>query len=170
MQNSEHIARQAPVHSSPKPSSSEAPSQILNSSKDQTEWQKVGKKCKCSSKHSTNENVPPRRNQDDLNNDSLIFGTRAFSSLKAVKQRPQAGRNSRRLITGIFISRLERNTTSAQLALSETGLTMRPVKLKTKYDDYTSFHVSCNAAHRNTLLDPRRWPKGALIKPYYESA
>ena len=61
--------------------------------------------------------------------------------------------------------------TSANVAihvLRETGITVRPEKLRTKYDTYTSFliPVKKNSRRYNILLEANNWPMGCLVRPF----
>ena len=72
---------------------------------------------------------------------------------------------------GIFVTRLGKDTTSANVAihvLRETGITVRPEKLRTKYDTYTSFLIPIkkNSRRYNILLDANNWPMGCLVGPF----
>ena len=49
----------------------------------------------------------------------------------------------------------------------ETGLDLKAEKLKTRYDTYSSFYIRCSGRVRDTLIDGRLWPIGALVKPYF---
>jgi hypothetical protein len=109
-----------------------------------------------------------RQNQ----NRNVMIGSGQGSYLKAVSQEQYSGgQTHNRAVTGVFLSRLDPKTTSAQLALHvhrEARLTVRPEKLETRYSGYSSFYIRADHRHRNTLFDSYMWPTGCLIKPYYE--
>lgn len=98
------------------------------------------------------------------------IGTGKPGGLKAVPRasnRPQ--QNPNRSITGVFISRLQAKTTAAQIAVHirrETGKTVKPEKLQTKFPNYSSFYIPCSGSNRSNMMDLNLWPKGALVKPY----
>lgn len=78
---------------------------------------------------------------------------------------------SNKSIIGTLVSGLAANTVSAQVAIHvrrETGLTIKPEKLKHhKDDEYASFFIRCGEHVRYRLMDEYLWPEGATIKPYW---
>lgn len=95
------------------------------------------------------------------------MGTGSAPGLRAVSKRRPANEN--KMCTGVFITRLLPNTTSAQVesyVKCETGDLIKAEKLPTRYDTYSSFHIRCTGQIRTTLLDGRIWPIGCLVKPY----
>ena len=74
-------------------------------------------------------------------------------------------------VTGVFISRLDPKTTEyqvRQLIKRETGLHLRAAKLDTRFDTYSSFHVRGDKKVQDTLMCAELWPKGTLVKLFYE--
>ena len=83
-----------------------------------------------------------------------ITGKGHSSMLKAMCS-PSRNRGPRRA-TGVFITRLNPQTTSAQLAAhiyDELGLTVRPELLPRKYREYCSFFIPCGEQIVKTLLN-----------------
>ena len=71
---------------------------------------------------------------------------------------------------GVFITRLKPRVTEKQLALHikrETGLTVRPERLQTKYQTYRSYFIPGNKAVRSAILQAELWPAPTLLKPFY---
>ena len=84
--------------------------------------------------------------------------------------RKDGGPQRNRSVTGVFITRLNPRLTSRQIESfikRETGLKVRPEKLETKYDSYSSFYIPGDSQLRSMLLDASLWPSGALLKPFY---
>ena len=82
-----------------------------------------------------------------------IFRTRIFGS-----------------VTGIFVSKLDARTSTRQIQSHlqrETGIRLKPEQLKSKYNTYASFYIPCGQDVRRRLLDRDLWPKGSLVKPFY---
>ena len=40
------------------------------------------------------------------------------------------------------------------------------VKLKSKYPTYSSFVITCDEKHRETLMNPDEWEEGILLRPF----
>lgn len=92
------------------------------------------------------------------------LGKKEDSSLKVVKHFSKPAE--------IFISRLEPNTTEAQLNSFVQSQFMYASsvscnKLKTKFDSYSSFHVSLTGVSFADALILDNWPAGALVKRFY---
>ena len=103
--------------------------------------------------------------------DQVLIARGHSGSLRAVPTKGTKQSHSfARTITGIFVSRLDQSTSAAQVAVfiqKETGLTVRPEKLATKYEAYSSFYIKGNKRTQDTLLDVNLWPRGTLMKPFY---
>ena len=71
----------------------------------------------------------------------------------------------------IFVSRLDPEMTVAKAKefvshiVGGAGCVVE--KLKTKYNTYASFYVSCDFGHRDVLLDADMWESGVLVRPFY---
>jgi len=130
-------------------------------------WQVVTTKRSAKSSSVDNRGPKSSREADDKSSaPGVQHGTRHTSNLKTVKKHRRESEYIKRSVTGVFISRLERNTSSAQVAvyvLNETGLTVHPEKLRTKHDGYSSFAISCNSHDRKVLMSGDVWPIGALL-------
>ena len=86
----------------------------------------------------------------------------------ASNSRPHQG-NKR--CTGLFVTRLLAKTPAENLQRhiqKETGQNLHVVKLKTRYDSYSSFHVKCDKQTMNSLMNSYLWPKGTFVKPFFE--
>ena len=84
--------------------------------------------------------------------------------------RKDSGAQRNRTVTGVFITRLSPRLTSRQIEnfiKRETGLKVRPEKLETKYNSYSSFYIPGDSQIRSMLLNGSLWPSGALLKPLY---
>ena len=72
----------------------------------------------------------------------------------------------------VFISRLGPNVTAAavqefcQAILCED---CEVSKLKTKFDSYSSFKITCSIWKKAEILNPDSWEYGVLIRPFYTS-
>lgn len=98
-----------------------------------------------------------------------IVGNGANTTIHAATVTKTPPRNRR--CTGLFVTRLKPNTPAENLqrhVLKETGLKLLVVKLKTRYDTYSSFHVKCDKQVLSKLLNSYMWPKGTFIKPFFE--
>ncbi len=73
--------------------------------------------------------------------------------------------------TGLFVSRLASNTKPVHLekhVQSETGFKVKCEQLSAKHSSYTSFHLLASPCDHRGLLNPNIWPKGVIVRPYYE--
>lgn len=74
--------------------------------------------------------------------------------------------------TEIFATRFGQDVTTENIRNLITHKTScSPIgvrKLNTKYDTYSSFVITCNAADKETLLSDSVWPSGALIRPFVQ--
>ena len=115
----------------------------------------------------------PSRNMRDISRRrSPVPATGSFSNIKAVQLTGNQRRNEYdpRDITGVFISRIDNNTSCAQMAThvcKELGISVRPEKIPSRCGRYSSFYIRCNKNLRNYLLDPNLWPQGSTMKPYF---
>ena len=121
-----------------------------------------------SSPQSTRQRSQPRKNREQL-----IYGKGRHSSIKAaVNTRPESQNmpKQNRVITGVFVTRLHPDSTCRQLELHikrETSLTVRPERLNTRFNTYSSFYIRADKNTRQLLMDSNLWPSGALIKPFF---
>ena len=112
------------------------------------------------------------RRQQRKSND-VIYATGSTMDIKAAhgsNPRKDSGPHRNRTVTGVFITRLNPRLTSRQIESfikRETGLKVRPEKLETKFDSYSSFYIPGDGHIRSMLLDGSLWPSGALLKPFY---
>jgi hypothetical protein len=109
--------------------------------------------------------------------DDIIHGTGSGTGLRAVshKSGPLTSRTEpvRRVITGVFVTRLEPKSTVYQvqaLVKRETGMEVRPEKLQAKYGTYASFYIRGDKRLQDRLLCAEMWPKGTLLKRFIEKA
>ena len=71
----------------------------------------------------------------------------------------------------IFVSRLSPNITQVKLKeyvgqiIDDKNCAVE--KLKTRFETYASFHVTCDDKYRAKLLDPEVWETGILVRPFY---
>ena len=107
-------------------------------------------------------------------NIEVVIGRGHSRVIRAARPPPKSPtskkQESGRHVTGIFVTKLERNTSSAQLATQiyqECGLSVRPEKLPV-LNHYSSFFIRCGKQQRGILLDRDLWPRGAAVRPYYE--
>jgi hypothetical protein len=107
--------------------------------------------------------------------DRVIFGTGLASGVKASqvdsKSNTQKQPGPNRTVTGVFVTRLNPRTTTRQLEAhvqKSTGQTVTAEKLLTRYETYSSFYIRADRRMRDTLLDASVWPKGCLIKQFFE--
>jgi hypothetical protein len=105
----------------------------------------------------------------------MVVGTGTFSNIRGANMRPISSRlpikpKNNQTATGLFVTRLSPRTTTRQLILHlrrETGYSIYPEKLATKYDTYSSWYIRANSQCMRDLLNPSLWPKNTLVKPYY---
>lgn len=120
--------------------------------------------------HHEDRSLPQSHSSKNL--EDVIYGKCSSSEIKAAprsKDKKQ-GQHVNRNVTGIFITRLDPKLNPSKLQRfikRETGLNVRPEKLATKYDTYSSYYIPGDRAVRNVLFDNRLWPVGAMIKPFY---
>jgi hypothetical protein len=95
------------------------------------------------------------------------FRLRAAPRSKRSDSKKTAFRKS----TGIFVSRIAKSTRSTLVEKhieQETGLKVKCEALVTKYGTYMSFFVRIAPKDQRHLLAPDVWPKGAIVRPFYE--
>ena len=69
----------------------------------------------------------------------------------------------------IFITRLAQETSVQDLdeyLKTVLQVTAESTRLKTKYNTYSSFHISLNEVDLEKTLNPDAWPEGILISPF----
>ena len=70
---------------------------------------------------------------------------------------------------GLFVSRVKQFTRARDVArhvYTVTGLSLKCVPLPAKFDSYTSFCVHASTKDTNTLLNPKYWPQGVIVRKY----
>ena len=70
----------------------------------------------------------------------------------------------------VFISRLEANISIATIKEyvdNMIGDECKVERLKTKYDSYSSFLVTCGLRYKDTVMNPEEWQVGVLIRPFF---
>ena len=95
-------------------------------------------------------------------------GIRSAKPARDMHRRPHSQPN--RSVTGVFVTQLDPKTSPHRLSdfiRRETGISVRPEKLNTKYNSYGSFYIPADRVAREVLLNPALWPRGSKIKPFY---
>lgn len=113
---------------------------------------------------------PLPRHSVTNNRPDVVYGQGPSIGLKTVQRQTNAMFQNK-VCTGMFVTRLAPKTTTASLEkflLKETGLVLKSEKLKTRYDTYSSFHIWCDRSVLNNLLNTDIWPRGVLIKPFFQ--
>ena len=70
---------------------------------------------------------------------------------------------------GLFVSRVKQFTRARDVArhvYTVTELSLKCVPLPAKFDSYTSFCVHASTKDTNTLLNPKYWPQGVIVRKY----
>ena len=73
---------------------------------------------------------------------------------------------------GLFVSRVKQFTRARDVArhvYTVTGLSLKCVPLPAKFDSYTSFCVHASTKDTNTLLNPKYWPQGVIVRKYNQT-
>jgi hypothetical protein len=100
---------------------------------------------------------PPARSR------ALLFGNKNGSSLETVPKKVRT--------RALFVSRFSPQVSSADVEKSlkdQLQLTsLKCSKLKTKYDSYSSFHISVSVDDFELINNANVWPAGCLIAPFY---
>ena len=108
-----------------------------------------------------------------INSDpQVIYGRGHSTRIRAVPKDINVLHQRNAAITGVFVSRLDPKTTSSDLQMlirQETGLRVKPQKMRTKSTLYSSFYIEANKSSRDLILHPDVWPKYTLLKPFYGS-
>ena len=92
---------------------------------------------------------------------SVILGRNTATNIRSVPQVKKVR---------VFVSRLEANLTPNVLEdfvknlISDDCSVMR---LKTKFPSYSSYLVSCDFRHKDTVMNPDEWGEGILIRPFF---
>ena len=125
--------------------------------------------------HATRVFTSNRRNADKSTSstDKVIIGESSTSRLKTANRGGTVARQDSRVPIGIFVTRLHRNTTETNVDCNvrdETGRKVNSEKIVTKFSTYASFLIRCNGRIADTLLSTKAWPKGALVKRFYEKS
>ena len=93
-----------------------------------------------------------------------VTGCRTGTSLRSVAQIRKVQ---------IFVTRLEADLQPSSLKAYVTEIINDECtveKLATRYPDYSSFLVTCNYNHMDSLLNPEEWQEGVLVKRFYGRA
>jgi len=101
--------------------------------------------------------------------DVVVYGKGA-SSL-SMKTGPGRQNRPNRVCTGLFVTRLHRRITPAQLDKHvhlASGYTIKAEKLETKHDSYSSFFVRAFRSLRDALMDPDIWPTNSMVRLFFE--
>lgn len=114
--------------------------------------------------HSTTRTTTPR-------NQVVIGSGKTSMRLKSAPNHHNQVSTQSRQCTGIFVTRLDPNSTVAKVGIhirNATGVFVKPEKLQTKYNTYASFYIRCDSKLRNSLMDATMWPSGTLVKQFFE--
>ena len=78
---------------------------------------------------------------------------------------------AKRVQVGIFVSRLAKNTQAIHIIRhveKETGLKVQCDMLKAQHSKHQSACLRLPRKDHNTLLDPQIWPRGTVVRPYFD--
>ena len=111
----------------------------------------------------------PRNSQrhdpkDDHN--LVIHGSAKNTDLETVPARKNTGPVT---CMGVFVSRLSTSVKATQVRKyikRHTGLSVKIERLKTKYNNYSSFFIPVTEPDRSKLLNPEVWPTQCIVKKY----
>ena len=112
-----------------------------------------------------------KKGENEMIKQKLIIGSNRSCKIKAVTPRNKRVQPTNRTGRGIFVSRLKPRTTAdeiVKLLKFETGVLLKVVKLKTRYNTYSSFYIQCDSRMSRQLLSSHMWPVGVLVKVYEE--
>ena len=134
--------------------------------------QSAGNTRRSHTQHSTQRNPRPASSKQRQGADA-ITGTGSFGAFKSAGRGLEgAKKRKRRSCTGIFVTRLARNTQPRDVIRhieQETGIRCQCEPIQTKYDSYTSFCIRLNPSLHRRLLNPTVWPTGTLVREFLES-
>ena len=118
----------------------------------------------------TYRNTRRNRTLDNDSSNDVIIGEARSSRLKTATR---GGHTTKRTPIGVFVTRLHRNTSTHDIdghVRDETGRKVTSEQLATKYNTYASFLIRCHGHIAGQLLDTKAWPKGVLVKRFFEKA
>ena len=142
-----------------------------HASKSRDEWQKVPAKKRRMSPKPQHQKATRSSLTPDPRNEVIRGKGRYDQKIKPASKHRDREEYANRSITGTFISRLSPKASAADIAVfvhRETGLTVRPERLQTKYQSYSSFFIRGNNRQRRTLMSEHLWPRGIIVKAFYE--
>ena len=102
--------------------------------------------------------------------DNIIIGNGKGLRLRASKRQIVEEKTPRNT-SGIFISRMDRFTTTAQIERhihQETNLKVKCEQLTAKHDSYKSFYVRLSQNEHKKVLTADMWPVGAIVRQYFD--
>lgn len=106
--------------------------------------------------------VLSRRNKNKNKNKPVILCKGPSVSFQPAKKRIQR--------KAIFVTRVAPDTTTdvidKHIKSNMNISTAKCTKLKTKYDTYSSFHISFDEHHLEEITNPEIWPEGILISTF----
>lgn len=109
-------------------------------------------------------------NSSASKSNDVVKGNGSSDHIRASRRSDAKSSYSRRS-TGLFVSRLAKATKPIHIekhVQSETGLKVKCEALMTKYDSYTSFYVRVPYKDQSQLLISSLWPKGVIVRPFFE--
>ena len=118
----------------------------------------------------TYRNTRRNRTLDNDSSNDVIIGEARSSRLKTATR---GGHTTKRTPIGVFVTRLHRNTSTHDIdgdVRDETGRKVTSEQLATKYNTYAPFLIRCHWHIAGQLLDTKAWPKGVLVKRFFEKA
>ena len=125
----------------------------------------IGSQSRPSAEHRNEDfEIWDRNRRRKQNRDNLITGRKTGSELGAIPKVKKCA---------IFVSRLNPSLSVDKVNDFVRGIigdeTCTVEKLKTKFDSYASFYISCDGKFRDKILDPDMWESGVLVRPFYGS-
>ena len=96
----------------------------------------------------------------------LLHGSAKNTDLETVPARKNTGPVT---CLGVFVSRLSTSVKATQVRKyikRHTGLSVKIERLKTKYNNYSSFFIPVTEPDRSKLLNPEVWPTQCIVKKY----